>query len=165
MFYSIYFTISSSANDGLFPLSEYYFAYGSNMNPERMLDRDLGVIDKCAGRVSNMTLRFDKKDGPSHGHASVHYRRDSVVEGVLYRLNGIDEIRKLDVYETTPILYSRDLFAVECEWGVIYAWVYIANIAALGEKLKPEPWYLNHLLAGKPWLSEKYYQFLSSFVE
>ncbi len=144
-------------------MSEYYFAYGSNMNPDRMNDRQLNVVDKCAGQVRDLTLRFDKKDGASFGHASVHFSRNSIVEGVLYRLNDVGEVKKLDVYETTPILYSRDLFAVECEWGVIYAWVYIANNAALGKKLNPEPWYLDHLLAGKPWLTDEYYQFLLSY--
>ena len=144
-------------------MSDYYFAYGSNMNPDRMSERDLNVVDKCAGSICDLTLKFDKKDGPTYGHASVHVSRNSTVEGVLYQLQDTDEIKKLDVYEATPYLYSRELMAVNCSWGVIYAWVYIANSAALGEKLKPEQWYLNHLLAGKPWLSESYYQYLLSF--
>lgn len=146
-------------------MSEYYFAYGSNMNPDRMRDRELQVVDKCSGLIRDLTLKFNKKDGPTFGHASVHFSRQSVVEGVLYKLKSQEEIKKLDVYETTPILYSRDLFPVETSQGVIYAWTYIANDAALGKNLLPEAWYLNHLLAGKPWLSDEYFQYLSTFKQ
>jgi len=140
-------------------LSEYYFAYGSNMDAERMAGRGLVVQRALAGQLPRMRLVFNKQafDAPHRSYANVAYCPTGVVEGVLYQLGQADEIAKMDPFEGTPRLYSRELFAINTLEGVVHAWVYIANRGLLNDKLKPERWYLNHLLAGKDFLSRDYF--------
>ena len=79
---------------------DWYFAYGSNMNPARMQARGLSVSEVLPGRLPGYGLCFDKRAAdraPGRAYANIRYQRDGVVEGVLYRLQGADEIAKLEV--------------------------------------------------------------------
>ena len=90
---------------------DWYFAYGSNMNPARMQARGLSVSEVLPGRLPGYGLCFDKRAAdraPGRAYANIRYQRDGVVEGVLYRLQGADEIAKLDHFEGTPVYYSRE---------------------------------------------------------
>ncbi|GAB3100531.1 gamma-glutamylcyclotransferase family protein [Pseudomaricurvus hydrocarbonicus] len=141
-------------------MSEYYFAYGSNMNAERMLDRGLRFHRALSGNLHGLGLAFNKRaaDAPHRAYANVVHATGSRVEGVLYQLCDEAEIAKMDPFEGAPRLYSRDIYEVETAEGVIAAWVYIANRAMITEGLRPERWYLEHLLAAKPYLSQGYYE-------
>ena len=136
----------------------YYFAYGSNMNLQRMADRSLEVVDMCAGWLDGFGLRFNKRSrhDSNLACANIIFSRGERVEGVLYRLIGADEIAKLDPYEGTPYLYSRDLFPVQTDAGVIPAWTYVANPAVIDNDILPARWYVEHLLAGREFLSQPY---------
>ncbi len=68
----------------------------------------------------------------------------------------------MDPFEGYPVRYNRFLLPVETIEGPISAWVYTANEAFIAEGLKPARWYLNHLLAGKPYLTRDYYQTLAA---
>lgn len=144
-------------------MSSYYFAYGSNMNQERMTLRGLEFHRAIAGRIQNLKLAFNKRaaDAPHRSYANVIYQPGHVVEGVLYELAGPQEIVKMDPFEGAPRLYSREIYEIETDEGVIPSWVYIANKAMITEGLLPARWYLNHLLAGQDFLSEGYFQELS----
>ena len=147
-------------------MSAYYFAYGSNMNADRMIDRGLRFSRALSGQVDHMALAFNKlaADAPHRSYANVVYARNQVVEGVLYQLDHIDEIYKMDPFEGAPRLYSREIYSVRTEEGEIPAWVYVANRAMIRDGMKPERWYLNHLLAGKAYLSDDYYRSLQQVV-
>lgn len=140
-------------------MSEYYFAYGSNMDAERMAGRGLVVQRALSGQLPRMRLVFNKQayDAPHRSYANVSFCSNGVVEGVLYQLGQANEITKMDPFEGTPRLYSRELFAINTVEGDIHAWVYVANKALLNDNLKPERWYLNHLLAGERFLSADYF--------
>ena len=142
----------------------YYFAYGSNMNPARMRSRGLLFDEARAGQLSGFALCFNKRahDRPGRSYANIRYQRDGVVEGVLYRLSHADEIRKMDPFEGTPVFYSRERMPVITAQGVIAAWVYVANPAMRAEGLWPTRAYLEHLLAGREFLSEAYWQTLAA---
>ena len=140
-------------------MSCYYFAYGSNMNPLRMQARGLRYLRIFSGRIEGLSLVFNKRaaDVPMRSYANVVYDPAGRVEGVLYELSHEQEIIKMDRFETTPRYYSREIFPVTTPEGVMHAWVYIANRAMIEDDLLPERWYLEHLLAGQPWLSAGYY--------
>jgi gamma-glutamylcyclotransferase (GGCT)/AIG2-like uncharacterized protein YtfP len=145
-------------------MPSYYFAYGSNMNPARMAARDISTVRHFPGTLTGFDLNFDKAaHGEDAGHASVYLAPGQVVEGLVYELVHENELSKLDHFETTPVLYSRELYPIEYQGATLWSWVYIANSAALSAGRRPERWYLNHLLAGKPYLSENYYQRLAQW--
>jgi gamma-glutamylcyclotransferase (GGCT)/AIG2-like uncharacterized protein YtfP len=144
----------------------YYFAYGSNMNPERMAQRGLDVTDAFTGTLDNMALRFNKRSrhNPTWACANVVWSPGARVEGVVYQLADEHQIFKMDPFEGTPRYYSRDRFAVSTQRGVIHSWVYVANPANIDDALLPLRWYLEQLMEGKPFLSQEYYEWLSQTV-
>ncbi|MFI8482678.1 gamma-glutamylcyclotransferase family protein [Pseudomonas sp. NPDC078700] len=143
---------------------DWYFAYGSNMNPARMQARGLHVLEARAGQLSGFALRFNKRAATVMGQAfaNIVYQPGSVVEGILYRLADAGEIDKLDPFEGTPVLYSRERMHITTAQDDIAAWVYIANPAFREEGLLPSREYLGHLLQGREFLSEAYWAALSA---
>ncbi len=144
-------------------MSAYYFAYGSNMNANRMLERGLAFDRALSGSIDHLALAFNKlaADAPHRSYANVVYAPHQRVEGVLYQLSHHDEIFKMDPFEGAPRLYSREIYTVNTQEGGIPAWVYVANRAMLRDGMKPERWYLEHLLAGVDYLTDNYYQQLT----
>lgn len=140
----------------------YYFAYGSNMNPERVAARGLAVVSVTGAVLEGVSLAFNKRSRDhSAGHANIVYAPTGCVEGVLYGLRDADQIQRMDRFEKTPINYSRERVVVQTAAGARAAWTYIANPAVIVDGLKPARAYLNHLLAGRPYLSPEYYGWLA----
>jgi gamma-glutamylcyclotransferase (GGCT)/AIG2-like uncharacterized protein YtfP len=142
----------------------HYFAYGSNMNPERVRARGLEVL-RCEGAlVRGFAMRFDKVS-MAHGdcaHANIVYSAGDVVEGVLYELACVDEIRKMDRFESAPVNYGRDVIVAEVEGRQVPAWTYFANRHARKDGLLPPSSYMAHLLAGRAFLSAGYVAWLEA---
>lgn len=126
-------------------LPKYYFAYGSNMNPERMKERGVNYRWYKKAVLKDYRLVFNKERLNGSAAANIEPFPGAVVEGVLYELEnprrGIDN---LDVYEGYPDHYDRMVVKVETEDGEVYdAIVYIAQPWRV---FKPLREYFNHLL-------------------
>jgi gamma-glutamylcyclotransferase (GGCT)/AIG2-like uncharacterized protein YtfP len=137
---------------------QHYFAYGSNMNVARVRERQLPFTMASPAALSGYELLFDKvaRDHAGRGHANIAPRPGSIVEGVLYQLVHHTDIRIMDRFEQTPHNYSREIVAVETADGPVWSWTYMANPAVRQSGCKPERVYLEHLLAGAPFLSATY---------
>ena len=135
----------------------YYFAYGSNMNCERMLGRvgEFTIVGR--GVLKDYYLAFNKiaKGKVGEGYANVMNSPGDLVEGVVYQF---DEIRKLDKPEGYPIHYDRQLMTISIDGGFVEAWVYFARSSRISDGLMPSRNYMNHLLLGKEYLSEAYFR-------
>ena len=114
-----------------------------------------------AASLTGWQLAFNKRahDKPGVAYANI-VPATARVEGVLYRLFGHAEIARMDPYEGYPERYRRECLQVETPAGPQWSWVYVANAHWQAEKLLPERAYLNHLLSGRPWLSDGYYRAL-----
>ncbi len=136
----------------------FYFAYGSNMNPERVRQRGLAVRAQQGARLPDYRLTFDKvsRDHASHGHANIQFSRGACTEGVLYELSAASEILKMDPFERAPWNYGREIIEVHTASGTAWAWTYFANPAVRMPGLRPSADYLAHLLAGEDFLSADY---------
>ena len=148
----------------------HYFAYGSNMNPQRVDSRGLNVDLPRGARLSGYRLTFNKMsaDHTGVGHANIEFSPNHHVEGVLYELAEPAEILKMDPFERAPWNYGRDLVQVQSLSDpdqITWAWTYFANPAVLVTGLRPSTEYLAHLLAGHPFLTEGYVQHLASWGE
>ncbi len=143
-----------------------YFAYGSNMNPVRVADRGLVIVEATGGSLSGYRLKFNKqsRDHEGIGHANVVYAPGTVVEGVVYELADVHEIHKMDPYESAPVNYGRDVVPIETAQGQVWCWTYFANKAVVREGLRPSQAYLEHLLAGRDHLSSDYVDGLARTV-
>ncbi|MHB0774489.1 gamma-glutamylcyclotransferase family protein [Halomonas sp. WWR20] len=136
----------------------YYFAYGSNMNPERVAARIGATYRAMKGTLEGYRLSFNKASRvPGIAHANIMPQAGSRVEGVLYELMEDAQIRRMDPFEGHPRDYARELLPVQSVEGDIPAWVYIALPALTLPALKPAQEYLTHLLAGQPFLSSEYH--------
>jgi hypothetical protein len=157
-----------------------YFAYGSNMNPVRVRERGIGFEHATAARLEGYSLVFDKtsRAHAGLGHANVVPAPGRVVEGVLYWLVSLDEIDKMDRFESTPVNYSREVVRVRADpshlpeghglpqsdgMAMVSTWTYFANPAVRRPDLLPPRSYLEHLLAGRPFLSDQYYEMLATW--
>jgi hypothetical protein len=143
----------------------FYFAYGSNMNPERMAQRGLSVVSARSATLKNAVLCFNKRSrrNPSWACANIGWAPGSRVEGVVYQLADTYQIMKMDPFEGAPRYYSRERFTVEtCTGEEIAAWTYVANPAVIDHQVKPLRWYVGQLLAGRDFLSPEYVAWLES---
>ncbi|MDP6374589.1 MAG: gamma-glutamylcyclotransferase family protein [Pseudomonadales bacterium] len=142
----------------------FYFAYGSNMNPVRVQERGLAFVSISPARLAGFRLVFDKVSvaHPGRSHANVVFAPGEVVEGVLYGLEDCSEIHKMDRFERAPINYGREVVVVESRGARTPAWTYFANPAVRTPGLRPPRDYLEHLLAGREYLSRDYFEWLSA---
>ena len=135
----------------------HYFAYGSNMNPERVASRKLPTTgDPEPGLLHNFELRFNKISRYRVGAASANIAPafGCSVSGVLYRLTSSNVIKSMDVFENSPEDYAREIVFVhanqktpEVEARLIPAWTYVAKPHAIDDTLRPTREYVGHLLA------------------
>ncbi len=136
----------------------YYFAYGSNMNPKRMIERNAEFLERRRAVLRGWKLVFNKiaRRNPKEGYANIVRDEGNVVEGVLYQIYE-EGLSSLDIYEGYPHDYDRKLLEVELEDGSkVKAWVYVAQPDKVREGLKPSREYLENLLKGCDLLSKEY---------
>ena len=142
-----------------------YFAYGSNMNPDRVRDRGVVFSTAQSASLSGVSLAFDKVSAKHSGvgHANLVYDRKGLVEGVLYLLDSVTAIITMDRFESAPINYSREVVVVSTNQGEMAAWTYFANPGVRQTGLMPPRSYMKHLLAGEPYLSAEYFAMLRNW--
>ena len=142
-----------------------YFAYGSNMDPQRIQKRINRLPSRESAVLIGYKLYFNKKaDGkPGIGYANIMLTEGESVYGILYQVTEC-ELSKIDCHEGVYTgHYSRQEVTVLLEdKQEINAITYIACPDKIRNKLVPEKSYLAHLLAGKAYLPEEYVCFLES---
>ena len=143
----------------------YYFAYGSNMQNDRLKKRvgKMGLINDCGvGRVSGYKLKFNKQSVDGTGKANIVAYPDFEVCGVVYDLTE-PQMLLLDENEKG---YARKKMVVALGTEKHEMWVYIANTDSLNEALLPTRDYLYYLIQGAKEhdFSMDYMDFLQSFA-
>lgn len=142
---------------------ERYFAYGSNMNAERMKERKAYFTDRVPAKLSGWRLVFAFNSGSGFGSASIVEDPDSVVHGALYTLEK-GGLEKLDIFEWVDRGgYSRRSIKVELESGEMLECItYVVMPEFHKDGLIPSKTYLTHLLKGKDILPKEYYSMLEN---
>ena len=142
-----------------------YFAFGSNMDADRLQDR-VGHIDRTAvrsARLEGFRLCFDKRSRTAGGAATVLPAPGCTVQGVLYDLTDA-QLEQLDAIEFHPVHYLRTLTSVVVDGGERSAWMYVGQPEFLVEGLRPTPEYLACLLRGAEWLPPAYVAYLEDLT-
>ncbi|MFG6159914.1 gamma-glutamylcyclotransferase family protein [Halomonas sp. 1390] len=141
----------------------FYFAYGSNMNAARVAARIGRTRRALAGVLHDHALRFDKASRVAGiAHANVAASAGERVEGALFELAHPEQIRDMDPFEGYPHEYGRQRLPIATHEGTIEAWVYIAAPGTTAAALRPAWEYLEHLLAGEPFLTPDYHARLAA---
>lgn len=136
----------------------YIFSYGSNMNVNRMNERGVKFSKIIPVVLDDFILKFNKVSKKQGAVANIQFYKGGIVEGILYE---VESLEQMDRYEGFPNHYNR----VKMDIEGYDAWVYIAQPQYIQEGLKPKQEYLNHLLEGKQFLSDEYYEKLMMINE
>lgn len=135
----------------------WYFAYGSNMNLQRMMDRSAYFTQRKRGILHGHRLVFNKISGtyPGHGVANVVAEWGYDVVGVLYEVDR-PGIEALDGFEgVRGGHYIRTEMMVQLNDGTaVNAYVYVAHPDRVEEGLTPHEDYFYHLKQGLDLLGE-----------
>ncbi|NBO79430.1 MAG: gamma-glutamylcyclotransferase, partial [Actinobacteria bacterium] len=118
----------------------WYFAYGSNMDVDRMLERGAPFTQRKRGKMVDHRLVFNKVTSkyPGHGVANVVPERGFEVRGILYEvdragiaaLDGFEGVRGGHYIRVTMPVAMGDGTAVD-------AFVYVAHPDRVEEGLTP----------------------------
>ena len=128
----------------------YYFAYGSNMLTERLIQRCPSAAAVGAAFVDGYSLEFSKKSKDGSGKATIVEVQGECQYGVVFTIEDC-ELETLDKAEGRG--YGYDLkypFNVTmADTGVpIATKTYIVTEGHTGSSLKPFDWYLGYVVAG-----------------
>ena len=95
-----------------------YFAYGSNMDPERMRRRGIKFSRREHAVLEGFRLEFNKVSSrnPREGYANIVKDPEGIVEGILYEIEESD-LSKLDKFEGYPLHYRRTRIYVKLDNG------------------------------------------------
>ena len=109
----------------------YYFAYGSNLNVERLKKRNVSFNKNLSAMIKDYKLVFNKiasKNPNLERYANIIKTKNSIVEGILYQITR-DSLQELDKHEGFPNHYNRyeKEILIKSTGEIVKAWVYIAN--------------------------------------
>lgn len=117
-----------------------YFAYGSNMNPERMAERCPEAAPVGIGWLAKHAVAINER-----GVATMTPRDFGIVEGVLWSVTD-DCLEALDRYEgVAGGYYRREPVTVQTTTGDVDAVTYVADLQS---RAQPRPGYLEKILEG-----------------
>lgn len=122
----------------------FYFAYGSNMLPARLIERCPSAKVVGRGVARGWRLEFSKASKDGSGKATLLAAPNSAVPGVIFEID-LGERQQLDLHEGVGFGYRRDdVFAVEGSPALTST--YLGT--AMDEALRPYDWYLATVIAG-----------------
>jgi gamma-glutamylcyclotransferase len=139
-----------------------YFAYGSNMDKDRMTERGINFSSRQFAKLADYKLVFNKKASKGvYTYSNIVNSDNDFVEGALYEFPD-DEISNLDKVEGYPNHYDKiQVTITDKDNNSIIATTYIAKSDKIVTGLYPTREYLNHLFVGKDILSNDYFTHLS----
>jgi len=125
------------------------FAYGSNMNLNRLKNRVPSAVKISNGFIEGFSLECSKVSEDSSGKATVikTNNKEDLVWGVLFEIDG-KEKPQLDRAEGLNFGYDESVIEVNDGKEFYKAQIYIANHKSIGEGLKPYNWYKAFITEG-----------------
>lgn len=123
----------------------YYFAYGSNLHPERLKNRGINPSFEGIGWLLKYRLYFDKVGADGSGKCNIRLTGDrtDVVYGAIFKISS-DEMKILCEYEKG---YEPARVGVMTEEGAMQVETFIA-CKGTGSYLNPYTWYREWVLCG-----------------
>lgn len=129
---------------------QWYIAYGSNMNSERLRDRVGEPMDSVAGYLDGFRLVFNKQGFNDEVYANIQSADpEEKCPFVAYCLT-MEQLQRLDKCEGEPDHYVRlgyPFFDAKGRYTHL-GHIYVARSGRLVEEQKPSACYLEHIKAG-----------------
>lgn len=126
------------------------FAYGSNMNVNRLKQRVPSATKICNASLAGYKFSFNKRSNDGSGKGNIQQTNidEDVVVGVVFE---IDEAEKpaLDAVEGLGSGYNQTVIDLLDENGETFqAQVYVADANAVDDNLLPYDWYKEFVVTG-----------------
>jgi hypothetical protein len=131
-------------------LSIYYFAYGSNMHPERLARRVPLAEPVETAVLPNHLLCFHKRGRDGSGKGNIVPASGRRVLGVLYR-TGRQQLRNLDRAEGRGYVRCRVRVIGLSSGKAFGAFTYRARASAMDDRMTPYDWYMALVVSGAEW--------------
>lgn len=127
----------------------YYFAYGSNLHPERLRERVPSSRALAVAELDGHLLRFHKRGRDGSGKCSIlpSGRPQDRVFGVVYRMAAAEQAN-LDRAEGLGAGYRRVELTVRVDGKPWPVFSYRAQDSHIDDALLPFTWYRRLVLAG-----------------
>lgn len=124
-----------------------YFAYGSNLLPERLRERVASARVVGTGRIGGRVLRFHKLGGDGSGKCDCHATGDprDRICGVVYEM---DEFEKPGLDAAEGPGYAEIEVAVRLLSSNVTAYTYTARDTHIAPGIPPFHWYKALVLSG-----------------
>lgn len=133
-----------------------YFAYGSNMDMNRLSGRGISPMTRHKGVLNGWKLKFNKKASAGDwSFANIEKSEEDSVEGLVFTIKESD-LKLLDKFEGAPRHYRREILIVETYSEDVKCITYIAQPEHVVEGLLPQKDYMQFLINGSKMLSEEY---------
>ncbi len=131
----------------------YYFAYGSNLHPVRLLKRVpsaqlVGVVEL---RQHRLAFQKKSKDGSSKCNLAHTGKESNLVYGAIYELEPVHKV-DLDRHEGKGHGYEDGEIALEFQGKQYECFTYFAQSSHIDNHLNPYHWYKNLVLLGAEYL-------------
>lgn len=126
-----------------------YFAYGSNLAPRRLIERDVAAQRVAVAAAMDHRLEFNKRSERYGVAANLVPNPGETAWGVLYDVEA-DALARLDAHENVHIgHYVRHSITVRAEgMEETLAHAYVAADAFVAPPGRPHDEYLDYLLEG-----------------
>ena len=147
----------------------YYFAYGSNLNKERMLHRNVSFTERQCAKLTNYQFKLHKvlKNGTVAANivkTTEVTNGEQCVYGALYRCQE-GALLTLDKFEHRGKSYERRTVTVEIQssGNNVDAVTYVALPDKIDDDLcKVATDYLHHILQGRDILPKEYIEWIEN---
>ena len=131
----------------------YYFAYGSNLHPMRLMDRVPSAEFVEISSLEGYRLTFHKKstDGSSKCNIFEAEKENDIVYGAIYK---IDEAHKndLDKIEGKGHGYIDNQLSIVVKGKEYLCFTYLAQQSHIVDDLHPYHWYKEMVVLGSKYL-------------
>jgi gamma-glutamylcyclotransferase (GGCT)/AIG2-like uncharacterized protein YtfP len=128
--------------------SVLYFAYGSNLDPDRARERGLDVGTARRASLADYRFAFNKRAKGGGVYANVMSSPYQTAWGVVFRSNEA-QLKALDKFEGVPRHYNRTSVRVTLDDGsTVEAIAYVACKEYLVREGRPSERYLGYILSG-----------------
>lgn len=128
---------------------QWYFAYGSNLATDQMVNRTGAIREGRRARLDGYRIAFNKRGADGTGKANIVSDPTATVWGAVYRCSP-RALKEMDRYEgVSGGHYARKMVRVRVDSGdEMEAVTYIAGDAFIDDSLTPNPEYLETILRG-----------------
>ena len=109
-------------------VSEYYFGYGANLNPDRFIKLNLNFKDCGVAYLQDHQIDFSlPTEYKFKSYAGVHVKKGAIVPGYLVQMDKLS-LKYLDVLEWCGFgAYERVKRKVKLEGKELDAWIYVVK--------------------------------------